>query len=280
MVIPDGSTDDDPTVKDGRLTPAVEEEHPQPDSNDSGRDSSKRFSIFGSLLQTLVTTASTPELETAAPPTRTPPLKKRSGVDRMSVSDPIAMAFSPTLVPESMRSEVIADSDREDVVEDDDEHWQALFVRPTLHQSISSSQRLTALLIHRTASRSGRQKLRRASRPCRRRSVTSSSLRQGRALLRRLHPSHKAAAALFDASLSPAALFQAPRRHPAARLSVSKTSILAAPRVARSDFRSRVFGATQTMIQRRYRWPSRIRAAGAPGGAEPRRQTAILILWL
>ena len=132
----DGSTgrfNDETTVKNGHSAAAVEEERTAPDLTGSNQGSSKRYSLFGSLLQTLIPAAAVPdEPETAAPPARPIPLKKRSGIDRMSVSEPVT-GPSPIIEPSPVSLGTVTDSNNEEVVEngeDDDEHWQALFVRP------------------------------------------------------------------------------------------------------------------------------------------------------
>jgi hypothetical protein len=67
-----------------------------------------------------------------APSARPPPLKKRSGIDRMSVSEPVT-GPSPIIEPSATVLGAVTDSNHEEVVEDDednDEHWQSIFVRP------------------------------------------------------------------------------------------------------------------------------------------------------
>jgi hypothetical protein len=131
----DGSAepkDDDTTVKNGRSVAAAGEERPAPNSNGSGQGSGKRFSLFGSLLQTLNPAAAAGESESVAPSARPPPLKKRSGIDRMSVSEPVT-GPSPIIEPSATVLGAVTDSNHEEVVEDDednDEHWQSIFVRP------------------------------------------------------------------------------------------------------------------------------------------------------
>lgn len=123
--------DEDNTVKtpsataDENAAPPVES---SPQEAGSGSGSGKRYSLFGTILNSFIA-PSTSEAEPApAPPSRTAQLKKRKGVDRLSVSEPLAarndLAGGAKSPVEDAGDEV------EEVIEEQD--WDMLFVSSRL----------------------------------------------------------------------------------------------------------------------------------------------------
>lgn len=123
-------TDEDNTVKKGTSATADEnaaspvESSPQDAVSGCGSGSGKRYSLFGSILNSFIAPSASEAEPAPAPPSQTAQLKKRKGVDRLSVSEPLAagndIAGGVKGSTEDTGDEV------EEVIEEQD--WDALFV--------------------------------------------------------------------------------------------------------------------------------------------------------